>query len=187
MSTSTINEDPFLSRRKIKELPIAVLVTLTLTGCATERAPVVEEELFSWFGFLEYSYLATAPERRVVLFRYEDRLVCAEPPADAADQVASLLTAAVRADKGPLGAGAGFTQKLDTTIKQLGRRTQALQLYRDRAWALCLMLMNGMIKTSDYVEEERASFAQALSLLYHELKPFYETFPRDYDNPNQDD
>ncbi|MBK6958597.1 MAG: hypothetical protein IPH22_09715 [Nitrosomonas sp.] len=162
----------------------AFVLALITAGCATTRSPIEEEELFSWFGYLNYSYLSTAPERRVVLFRYKDDLVCAEPPADAADQVASMLNAGLRADKASIGVQGELQQELATTIKQLSRRTQALQLYRDRVSMLCLMLMNRMIDKDQYNDKESKAFDASIKLLEIEIPEFYKVFPKEYDNPN---
>lgn len=157
------------------------ILAAALMGCASERAPVQEEELFSWFGHLEYSYIATAPERRIVVFRFDDNLVCAEPPADAADQVASALGAGLKGDYAGIGGQINFSNELATTVKQLGRRTQALQLYRDRVFNLCIMLLNGRLSPADYVQLEQESFREGVRLLEMELDKFYESYPKTYD------
>lgn len=174
----------FPTCREVSLQICAFVLALITAGCATTRSPIEEEELFSWFGYLNYSYLSTAPERRVVLFRYKDDLVCAEPPADAADQVASMLNAGLRADKASIGVQGELQQELATTIKQLSRRTQALQLYRDRVSTLCLMLMNRMIDKDQYSDKESKAFDASIKLLEIEIPEFYKVFPREYDNPN---
>ena len=170
-----------------KNVVLIAIVSAVGTGCATERTPVFEEELTSWFGFLSHSYVATAPERRMVIFDFKGAKICAEPPADAADQVASSLSAGIRANVERTGVKAGgsgeFAQAIATTVKQLGRRTQAVQLYRDRTSALCLMLMNGAIGPVDYIKAEERAFTQAVELLKLELIPFYENHPAKFDNP----
>jgi hypothetical protein len=169
----------------VRRLVLVGIVCAILTACASERAPVQEEELFSWFGNLEYSYIATAPERRIVVFRFDDNLVCAEPPADAADQVASALAAGLKGEYQGIGADFKFSNELATTVKQLGRRTQALQLYRDRVFNLCVMLLNGKISGSEYVAREQEAFQQSNTILQDELKYFYEVDPKTYDDPEK--
>lgn len=98
----------------------------------SEHAPVYEEELYSWCKRLEFSYVATAPERWIIVFRYKDEIVCAEPPAGVSDQVAVPLSAGLKGEYGEIEAEAGFAQVLNTTIKQLDRRTQSL----NQVWSL---------------------------------------------------
>lgn len=177
---------PFLQGANLRIFALFIVLSSTIitSGCVSTRSPIEEEELFSWFGYLNYSYLSTAPERRVVLFRYKDDLVCAEPPADAADQIASLLNAGLRADKATIGVQGELQQELATTIKQLSRRTQALQLYRDRVSNLCLMLMNKMIDQAQYNEKESNAFNASMKLLEIEIPEFYKSFPKKYDDPS---
>lgn len=95
-----------------------------------------------------------------------------------------MLNAGLRADKASIGVQGELQQELATTIKQLSRRTQALQLYRDRVSMLCLMLMNRMIDKDQYNDKESKAFDASIKLLEIEIPEFYKAFPKEYDNPN---
>ena len=56
-----------------------------LAGCgAFNRSPVIEERV-SDFGIPKIGVLATTGERRAVIVKMPERLICAEPPPDVAE------------------------------------------------------------------------------------------------------
>lgn len=126
---------------------IAVLSIASLSGCAsyfTARPPVIEDKV-GLHGKETVGTLATAPDYRVVYVRLDPQAkLCAEAPADAGAQFGQTFATALSAPTGstpPLSieAKAG----LAVAMKQLFKRSQGIQLYRDGSFALCNLYLNG--------------------------------------------
>lgn len=99
--------------------------------------------------------LATSADYRVVYVRLDENAkLCAEAPADAASNFASTFAGALSA---PLAEGKAISAETKTSIavaiKQLFKRSQGVQLYRDGAFALCNMYLNGAINGESYLKE----------------------------------
>jgi hypothetical protein len=82
-----------------------VFSLVVLSGCALvgsrKENPVIEDRVGLW-GNEPLGTLATTAERRIVLVRLNDGAnsigrVCAEPPPDAAENIAAQLTTAIEA------------------------------------------------------------------------------------------
>jgi hypothetical protein len=111
----------------------------------------------------------------VVIFQYgrdgKSDQICAEPAPDAADQIASALSAALQTPQIPK---VELGYEMATTVKQLFRRTQALQLFRDRSFYLCMLWMNRVITDPKELRTlDAAAFTAAVELLSNELVHFY--------------
>jgi len=163
----------------MKQIIGACLVVLLFPGCsaftAPKAKPVIEDRV-SAHSRKTIGVLATTPERRVFLVKMPDHKFCAEPPADAADNVAHALSAAAGASgKGNLGeAQAGFAQSLATSVKQLFVRTQGLQLYRDGNFLLCEAYLNGVITNPDeYMSRQHELLMVSKELIAKEIPELY--------------
>lgn len=165
---------------------LLLLVCLALPGCAAFTPPiehpVITDNLGPYFGYSIASTLATTADRRIVLVRTRrspDGGVgtpghfCAEPPPDAAENIASKVAAALEASVKTVKAeGAGtfdFARELATTVQSLFHRTQGLQLFRDGAFSLCQALMNESITREEYVKQLTELRLHAVTLIENEL------------------
>ncbi len=152
---------------------LGLVLVLALSGCATyftPRPPVLEDRLGIW-GFEKIGTLATAPDYRVIVVQLvPETKLCAEAPADAAGQFASTFAAAF---KTPQQITAEATAALAVGIKQLFKRSQGLQLYRDGAFALCNAYLNGVLSNEEYAAELKTLRAVAADLIKTEI-PFLE-------------
>ena len=122
-----------------------------LAGCgAFNRSPVIEERV-SDFGIPKIGVLATTGERRAVIVKMPERLICAEPPPDVAEAIASAVSGALEASgkSSPADVRLGGASALSTALMQLTYRTQGLQLYRDGSFFLCTLFMHQRSKTID--------------------------------------
>lgn len=135
---------------------LAALLVL-LNGCGAfspPKAKPVIEDTIEGGNSNRVGVLATTPERRVVIVKMPQNLFCAEPPADAAENVsAALAVIAEAAAKGNLSElQLGTATTLATTVKQLFQRSQGVQLYRDGSFMLCTAYLNGILSQSQFVE-----------------------------------
>jgi hypothetical protein len=145
-----------------------------LTGCGVfsspRESPVIEERVTD-FGLRKIGILATTAERRAVIVKVPERLLCAEPPPDVGEAVASAFSAYLEA-KGsnlPVEAKGGVSSAFGTAITQLGYRTQGLQLFRDGSFFLCNMYMNGVIDPGQYQAMRKELFDASLALIKDEI------------------
>jgi hypothetical protein len=148
-------------KMKMKRAIIAGVVLALLQGvqgCSTftqpKANPVIEDRVTNWGGPGKVGILATTPERRVVIVKMPDNKFCAEPSADAADNVSAALTAVAEASaQGRVTeAQLGFAQTLATSVKQLFIRSQGIQLYRDGTFMLCNAYLNGSITEEQFLK-----------------------------------
>lgn len=120
-----------------------------------------------------FAVLSTAPHLRSTFIRLDPKgetgSRCSEPPADAAQAVASALS---------LGAKSGeisvdYANKVATAIQPLLYRSQGLQMNRDNMAALCMLRENGWIKPDELVPLMKLFSSQAndLAKLEIEKKP----------------
>lgn len=154
-------------------LAATLAAVLALSGCSTYfsvRPPVIEDKVGK-AGEEIIGTLATAPDYRVVYVKIkDDAKICAEAPADAAAQFGSAVAAGLAT---PLAAGkelsAQATVSLAVAMKQLFRRSQGVQLYRDATFALCNLYLNKGLKADAYLEELREIRKTAAELIRAEI------------------
>ena len=158
-------------------IAIGLLAMMFLSGCAsyfTPRPPIVEDKVGQW-GQETVGTLSTAPDYRVVYVRLSDKAkLCAEAPADAGAQFGSTFAAALTS---PLGGtkeiSAEAKASLAVAMKQLFKRTQGVQLFRDGTFALCNLYLNQGISDSQYLQELQELRKAAVSLIEREI-PYLE-------------
>jgi hypothetical protein len=154
-------------------IPVGLFCATLLSGCAsyfTVRPPIMEDKL-GISGSEKVGTLSTAADYRVVYVRLDKEVkLCAEPPADAAAQFGQTFTAAFQ---GPLGGakemGAEAKAGLAVAMKQLFKRSQGVQLYRDGGFLLCNLYLNEGISKSEYIVELRALRETASRLIEKEI------------------
>lgn len=158
-------------------MTLVLVAFASLSGCAsyfTPRPPVIEDKVGIW-GREMVGTLSTAPDYRVVYVKLSDQAkLCAEAPADAGAQFGSTFAAALSAPAGSappvsLEAKAG----LAVAMKQLFKRSQGVQLYRDGSFALCNLYLNGSIDAKQYFAELQELRKTAASLIEKEI-PYLE-------------
>ncbi|MBX9632429.1 MAG: hypothetical protein K2X67_18055 [Burkholderiales bacterium] len=135
----------------------AMLFAVMQFGCAsyfTARPPVIEDKV-GLKGREIVGTLATAADYRVVYVKLDDKAkVCAEAPPDAAAQFSQTFAAALKTPTGqtpPLSVEA--RAGLAVAMKQLFKRSQGVQLFRDGAFALCNLYLNGGLTEQEYLAE----------------------------------
>jgi hypothetical protein len=156
---------------------MAIWAALSLTGCAsyfTPRPPIFEDRVGLW-GKETVAALSTAPDYRVVYVRLSDEAkLCAEAPADAGAQFGSAFAAALTS---PLGGtkeiSAEAKASLAVALKQLFKRSQGVQFYRDGAFALCNLYLNNGISDKQYFQELQ-EYRKAAALLIDKEIPYLE-------------
>jgi len=142
-----------------------------LAGCgAFNRSPVIEERV-SDFGIPKIGVLATTGERRAVIVKMPERLICAEPPPDVAEAIASAVSGALEASgkSSPADVRLGGASALSTALMQLTYRTQGLQLYRDGSFFLCTLFMNNIITKDEYLMARTKLLEDCIVLIHEEL------------------
>jgi hypothetical protein len=146
-----------------------------LQGCGAftrpKLKPVIEDRISQHWG-QTVGVLATTPERRVFLVKMPSNQFCAEPSADAADNVAYALSAVAQAaTEGKLAdAQIGVGESLATSVRQLFQRTQGIQLYRDGNFMLCAGYVNGAISKEQYLTEHAKLLEVAARLIEKEIE-----------------
>ena len=154
--------------RSMALLPCAAAL---LAGCgAFNRSPVIEERV-SDFGIPKIGVLATTGERRAVIVKMPERLICAEPPPDVAEAIASAVSGALEASgkSSPADVKLGGASALSTALMQLTYRTQGLQLYRDGSFFLCTLFMNNIITKDEYLMARTKLLEDCIVLIHEEL------------------
>lgn len=158
---------------------IATLLIASLSGCAsyfTARPPVIEDKV-GLSGKETVGTLATAPDYRVVYVRLDSQAkLCAEAPADAGAQFGQTFATALSAPTGnPSPLSVETKAGLAVAMKQLFKRSQGVQLYRDGSFALCNLYLNGngVVTESQYLNELQELRKTAAYLIEKEI-PFLE-------------
>jgi hypothetical protein len=160
-----------------------VLSLVVLSGCAfvesRKENPVIEDRIGLW-GNEPLGTLATTAERRIVLVRLNDGAnsigrVCAEPPPDAAENIAAQLTTAIEAAFKQPTANLDASGKVEasraiaTSVQTLFQRTQGLQLYRDGMYNLCQGYLNGIFDKSDFTTKYDTLLIETVKLIELEI------------------
>lgn len=148
-------------------------VCLMGSGCATyfsQRPPILEDKL-GIAGQEMIGTLATSSDYRVIYVRLDDSAkLCAESSPDTAQQISSAVAAAARGKVlGSDASAAEFGKNFALVAKQIFVRSQGVQLYRDGAFALCNMHVNGQITGDEYVGEMRDLRLTAQQLIQAEI------------------
>lgn len=82
-----------------------------------------------------------------------DLRICPEPPADAADNVASLLTGSASGSAGALNGenkgSAALSSGSSAALASIFARSQGIELFRDGSNALCLAWLNDIYNNGD--------------------------------------
>ncbi len=155
-----------------------LIALIALGGCSTLRPPIIEDRV-GLVGREVVGTLATAADYRVVIVplepvkdeKGEKRIMfCAEPSADAASQISAAFSALLAA---PLLKGkeidAQAAAAIATSMKQLFKRSQGVQLYRDGQFTLCNAFLNGAIGKQQYFEELQKLRESAQALIHEEI------------------
>jgi hypothetical protein len=161
-----------------------------LQGCSAFSPPTTKpviEDRISQHHVPTVGVLATTPERRVVLVKMPDNKFCAEPPADAADNISSALSAMAKAStKGTVGnVQLGIANTLATSVKQLFVRSQGVQLYRDGTFMLCAAYLNGAISQADFLVRQEKLLDAVVPLIIKEIPYLHRLQFDDPDQPAQ--
>lgn len=161
---------------------LALLATLVaLAACSGHRPPVVEDKIGGNFGFNEeLGTFAIAPDYSVAfvqLSNTEHRMqgdsgnrFCAQAPADAASELSSAFSGAVKAasESGQtidLSAAGQFA----SAIRQLFVRSQGVQLYRDGSFAVCNAYLNDALTKQQYNDQLEALRMTAQALIHEQI------------------
>ena len=158
----------------MKSMIACGLVLVLIQGCSVltppKAKPVIEDRITEW-GKQKVGVLATTPERRVVIVKMPDNRFCAEPPADAAENVSAALTAMAEAStKGALtNAQVGIANTLATSVKQLFQRSQGVQLYRDGSFMLCNAYLNGALTPEQFAQKHQELLQAVAPLITAEI------------------
>lgn len=156
----------------------AFILIYLLTGCAsylTPRPPVIEDKV-GLRGKELVGTLSTASDYRVVYVKLDDQAkLCAEASPDAAAQFASTFAAALSGQAGGIPSPISAEAKvgLAVAMKQLFKRSQGLQMYRDGAFALCNIYLNDGITKTDYLSELQELRKSSVELIKQEI-PYME-------------
>jgi hypothetical protein len=158
--------------------PVALLLLSLLTGCAsyfTPRPPVIEDKV-GLSGKEIVGTLSTAADYRVVYVKLDEKAkLCAEASPDAGAQFASTFAAALSAQASGTSAPLSVEAKagLAVAMKQLFKRSQGIQLYRDGSFVLCNLYLNGGITDTHYLSELQELRKTSFELIKQEI-PYLE-------------
>lgn len=159
-------------------LLILMMLCASLMGCGyylTPRPPVMERKL-GLPGRESVGALATAADYRLAYVRIGGGNAsdptgrsCFEPPPDAAGQFAAELSASGKTPYhgGDLSADAAASMAL--SMKELFRRSQGVQFYRDGMFALCNMYLNDGLTKEAYISQVNELRKEAAELIGQEI------------------
>lgn len=175
----------------MKKAASTLVATCLLSGCSY-LTPPFENPIIEQHAQNRINTFAVIPSRRVIIVKSENpaehqekrMLVCAEAPADVTDNLASTLAASLAVSgpttvKGDKAADAAFavSKTLETYGQFLFKRTQGIQLFRDRSYHLCQARMNGFINDAQYYESINVLFKEVIPLIRDELQYLQHTQP----------
>jgi len=177
-----------LEERKMKTATIMFAAGYVLTGCAY-LTPPLEHPSFEQHAQNRMNTFGVIPSRRMMIVKSEDPndrnekrvLICAEAPADVTDNLASTLAASAAVSAKAADASAGVSKTVETFGRSLFKRTQGIQLFRDRSYYLCQARMNGFITDEEYKTSLNEAFKDVIPLIEKELAHL----PQPDDNSNQ--
>jgi hypothetical protein len=169
---------------------ILLFVLIGLQACSVftppKEKPIIEDRLGRIQQDRQFGTLAITPERKLVVFRFQEEKFCAEPPADVAENLSSSVKLLAQISKGDVGGTGEFGKALGTSIKQLFIRSQGVQLYRDASFTLCQAHLNHVIDNAQYIERYDKLLDITKELIMKEL-PYLEKYkPDSPDLPNAD-
>ncbi|MDP1990181.1 MAG: hypothetical protein Q8K00_04090 [Syntrophales bacterium] len=166
----------------LKELSV-FFICVSLSACGLswiaepKTNPVIEDRV-GIHGQQPVGTLATTAERRIVLVKIAKKdpkfgYFCAEPPPDAAENIANSLALAVEAiAKTPEVEASGrveLTKQLVTNVQSLFHRSQGLQLYRDGMYNLCQNYLNDLICKDEFNKSADKLLEMSNKLILKEL------------------
>lgn len=152
--------------------------TFVLTGCGYLTKPMEHPSFEQHAQQGRINTFGVIPSRRMMIVKtVEDAdkksgkqiLICAEAPADVTDNLASTLAASLAASGKAADASAAVTSTLQTVGQSLFKRSQGVQLFRDRSYYLCQARMNGFITDQEYRTSLDAAFKEVIPLIEKEL------------------
>jgi len=173
----------------MKLLILVVVTSFMISGCGLSlfvppiEDPVRVDYVGTIFGDRKTNVFSLTPERRIVLVVRKVAegqtpggiMVCAEPPSDVAQNIASSIKAAAEASaKDSSGKSAAFStdlsKALSTSATSLFYRSQGVQLFRDGLYSLCQANMNGLVKNhEDFWEKYEALLNASFALIAQEI------------------
>lgn len=162
-------------------LPLIAALSACSALTPPMEKPVQQDYVGSIFGDRRTNVFSLTPERRTVLVvRGVDGIqsrvmVCAEPPPDVSQNIASSIrTLAEASAKDATGRAAGasaeFSRSLNTSVASMFFRSQGIQLWRDGLFSLCQAYMNGLIADKDeFWKKHGALLDVSFALIAHEI------------------
>ena len=180
---------------KVKSILLLSITAVAVSGCSSLTPPMEKPIIEDHSHDGRVTTLATIPSRRVVVITEHEKdsgniILCAEPPADVSDNIASSLAAAVTA-KGPASGdktagelATSISKTLQSTAQHLFKRTQGLQLYRDGMYNLCQARMNGIIDNKTFQESADKLLDTAAVLIQAEIPHLSKTQPSNVAGPS---
>ncbi len=162
----------------MKNLAYLLVAGVALTGCSYLTKPI-EHPIIEQHAQNRINTFAVIPSRRMMIVKSQENAdparekiihICAEAPADVTDNLASTLAASLAVSGKAADASAGIAATLSTVGQNLFKRTQGIQLFRDRSYHLCQARMNGFIDDAQYAAGIRDAFDKVIDLIRDELK-----------------
>ena len=155
---------------------LALSVFPLIAGCAY-LSPPAENPIIEQHARERINTFAVVPARRMMIVKsdkYDDKnsdiTICAEAPSDVTDNIASTFAASLAAAAKTGGeVSAGMTRTLETFGQLLFKRSQGIQLFRDRSFYLCQARMNGFITKDQYQERLDKAFSEVIPLIEKEI------------------
>lgn len=138
----------------------AVILLLTLTGCANLTSPARDHEIDPTKAhWLDYD-----ASRRGTLVVPADRNVktCAEPSPDVALTLVSKLEASLKPEAGGEATAKG---EFSATVIELAKRTQMVMFLREALFRLCEQSLNGNFEKRDIVDVYKQILGAATAIV----------------------
>lgn len=157
---------------------------LQLAGCAAKiNEPVIEDKIGR-----DLTIVSMVAQRRMVFVNETNKRVCAEPSPDVSDSIAQSMDAALKGGYSGAEGEVKLAQTYAAIAKQLVRRSQGLQLYRDGMYYLCQAWLNETIDDSEYTTRQKHLMQLVENLIEREIPSLHKLtidvspagFPEDY-------
>jgi len=162
----------------MKTVGITLVTGCVLSGCGYFTPPM-EHPSFEQHVQGRVNTFGVIPSRRMMIFKSGDPekpseppriLLCAEAPADVTDSLAGTLAASLAVSGAKqVDVSGALSKTLQTFGQSLFKRTQGIQMFRDRSYYLCQARMNGFINNEQYIEKLDAAYKEAIVLIKEEL------------------